>query len=67
MTLSNEHMLPGDQVRRWIQAYGQAWRDKDADAVVALFTADATYRANPTAPRQRADPALLAARHADPA
>jgi uncharacterized protein (TIGR02246 family) len=37
-----------DQVERWIAAYAQAWRDKDADAVAALFTPDAIYQAHPT-------------------
>jgi hypothetical protein len=27
-------------VERWIDAYAQAWRDKSADAVAELFTAD---------------------------
>jgi hypothetical protein len=34
--------------QRWIDAYAQAWRDKDADAVADLFTADASYQAHPT-------------------
>jgi ketosteroid isomerase-like protein len=39
---------PG-QVDRWIGAYAQAWRDKDADAVAGLFTPDASYQSTPTA------------------
>lgn len=31
----------------WVDEYGRAWRDKDADAVVALFTEDAEYRSSP--------------------
>lgn len=33
---------------RWIDAYAQAWRDRDANAAAALFTADATYQSHPT-------------------
>lgn len=36
--------------RGWIEAYGRAWRTKDADAVVALFTEDAVYRSHPFRP-----------------
>jgi ketosteroid isomerase-like protein len=31
-------------VEEWVEAYGRAWREKDADAVVGLFTEDAEYR-----------------------
>lgn len=31
-------------VRRWVEAYAQAWEDMDADAAAALFSEDATYR-----------------------
>jgi ketosteroid isomerase-like protein len=31
-------------VDEWVEAYGRAWREKDADAVVELFTEDAEYR-----------------------
>jgi ketosteroid isomerase-like protein len=34
-------------VQEWLEEYGRAWRDKDADAVVALFTEDAEYRSSP--------------------
>lgn len=33
--------------RAWIEAYGRAWRERDADAVVALFTEGAVYRSSP--------------------
>ncbi len=36
-------------VAGWIEAYGKAWRDKDADAVASLFTPDARYRSHPLA------------------
>ena len=31
----------------WIAAYGRAWVEGDAEAVVALFTDDAVYRSHP--------------------
>jgi ketosteroid isomerase-like protein len=34
-------------VEEWVEAYGRAWREQDADAVVGLFTADAEYRSSP--------------------
>jgi limonene-1,2-epoxide hydrolase len=35
------------EVARWIEAYGRAWREKDAGGVVRLFTEDAVYRSSP--------------------
>jgi hypothetical protein len=34
-------------VQLWIEAYGRAWRERDADAVAAIFTEDAVYRSSP--------------------
>jgi len=34
-------------VQEWVDAYAQAWRDRDADAAAALFTDSATYRDHP--------------------
>ena len=34
-------------VQEWVEEYGRAWREKDGDAVVALFTEDAEYRSSP--------------------
>jgi ketosteroid isomerase-like protein len=34
-------------VPEWVEEYGRAWREKDADALVALFTEDAEYRSGP--------------------
>ncbi|HEU4449172.1 MAG TPA: nuclear transport factor 2 family protein [Gaiellaceae bacterium] len=34
-------------VAEWVEAYARAWREKDADAVVRLFTEDAEYRSSP--------------------
>ena len=33
-------------VEAWLEGYRVAWERKDADAAAALFTDDATYRAN---------------------
>jgi limonene-1,2-epoxide hydrolase len=33
-------------VRSWLEAYRRAWEEKDADAAVALFAQDTTYRSN---------------------
>jgi uncharacterized protein (TIGR02246 family) len=32
---------------RWLEEYGRAWRERDADHVVELFTDDAVYRSHP--------------------
>ncbi len=34
-------------VQEWIDAYAQAWRDRDADAAAALFTEDSAYWSHP--------------------
>ena len=33
-------------IEEWVEGYRRAWETRDAEAVVALFTADATYRSN---------------------
>ena len=37
-------------VRRWVDAYEQAWRAAGTAGLAGLFTQDATYRASPWAP-----------------
>jgi hypothetical protein len=37
-------------VQEWIDAYGRAWEERDADAAAAIFTDDAIYRDNPLGP-----------------
>ncbi len=32
--------------REWIEAYARAWRDRNPEAAVALFTEDAEYRSH---------------------
>jgi limonene-1,2-epoxide hydrolase len=34
-------------VEQWVDAYAQAWRDRDADAAAQLFTDDSLYRDHP--------------------
>ena len=34
-------------VQGWVDAYAQAWRDRDADAAAALFTENSIYRDHP--------------------
>ena len=37
-------------VQEWIDAYGRAWEERDADAAAAIFTDDAIYRDHPLGP-----------------
>ena len=37
-------------VRRWVDAYEQAWRAAGTSGLAGLFTQDANYRASPWAP-----------------
>jgi ketosteroid isomerase-like protein len=39
-----------DDVQRWLDAYVEAWRSYDADAIGELFAADATYAYQPYNP-----------------
>lgn len=34
-------------VQEWVDAYAQAWRDRDADAAASLFTEGSSYREHP--------------------
>jgi hypothetical protein len=34
-------------VQEWVDAYVDAWRERDADAAAALFTGDSSYRSHP--------------------
>ena len=34
-------------VQQWVDAYADAWRERDAEAAAALFTDDSSYRVHP--------------------
>jgi hypothetical protein len=36
-----------DAARRWLEAYGRAWEERDPDAAADLFTEDASYAWGP--------------------
>jgi hypothetical protein len=40
-------MVTKSTVQSWLEAYKQAWRSYNPDAIHALFTEDATYRYHP--------------------
>ena len=40
-------MLSREQVKRWLDDYVAAWGSYDEDAILALFTPDATYAYHP--------------------
>jgi uncharacterized protein (TIGR02246 family) len=42
-----EEAFAAAPLRRWIDAYVEAWESNDPDAVAALFTADGVYRFEP--------------------
>jgi SnoaL-like domain len=44
----------------WLDAYGRAWEEFDADAGVALFTEDATYQETPFDEPKRGHDAIRA-------
>ena len=49
-------MLAG--LTEWLDAYGKAWEDRDADAAAELFTEDALYRWGPFGRRLRGRPMI---------
>ena len=36
-----------EALKRWLDAYGEAWESQDPDAAAALFTEDGTYAWGP--------------------
>ena len=39
--------MPPMSVQKWLEAYGEAWRSRDAEAAAVLFTEDSIYRSHP--------------------
>ena len=50
-----------EQVQAWLDAYVEAWRSYDPEAIGALFSADATYRYRPYQEPVRGRDAIVAA------
>src|SRR5690606_30238637 len=48
-TRRKEHSMNTNDLERWLNAYGEAWEKRDADAVVKLFKDDALYYETPYA------------------
>ena len=44
----------------WVEAYGRAWREKDDEAVGALFTEGALYVSHPLEPPHRGSDGIRA-------
>lgn len=42
-------MITKESLVRWLDAYGAAWTNRDADAATGLFTEDALYQETPYA------------------
>lgn len=42
-------MIDKSELTRWLESYGAAWENKNADAAASLFTADASYQETPYA------------------
>jgi len=40
-------MVNQEALKSWLDAYGRAWETRDPDAVIKLFTEDATYQETP--------------------
>ena len=45
--LADDFMLTMPKLSSWLEAYGNAWETRDADAAVLIFSEDATYRVSP--------------------
>ena len=48
-TLAQTPPLDAASLERWVEGYGNAWERRDANAAMALFTPDASYRETPYA------------------
>lgn len=40
-------MVTEESLKTWLEAYGRAWENRDAELVASLFTEDATYQETP--------------------
>ena len=47
-----------EMLNAWLDAYGQAWENRDPDAAAALFTEDGTYAWDPFAELLTGRPAI---------
>ncbi len=48
-----------DSFKVWLDAYGQAWENRDEQAAASIFTDDATYRETPFDELMRGREAIL--------
>lgn len=46
-TMADESTLTMRELSSWLEAYGEAWESRDADAAAEIFSDDATYRVTP--------------------
>jgi uncharacterized protein (TIGR02246 family) len=44
---------------KWLEAYGRAWRERNAHAAADLFTEDGTYQVTPFEEPMRGRPAIV--------
>jgi hypothetical protein len=49
-----------NMLKSWLDAYGQAWVDRDADAAAGLFAEDGTYEETPFVEPMRGRSAIAA-------
>jgi ketosteroid isomerase-like protein len=45
--MADDSKLTMSQLSSWLDAYGQAWESRDADAAAKIFSVDATYQVTP--------------------
>jgi ketosteroid isomerase-like protein len=45
--MADQHELTMSGLSNWLDAYGNAWETRDADAAARIFSADATYQVTP--------------------
>src|SRR3989442_14556730 len=47
-----------ESLKSWLDAYGRGWETRDPEAVIKLFTEDATYQETPFSERMRGRAAI---------